>query len=51
MDMKTYGDIEVKKDCKLYDDTGIDKWKCKGLNDLYCKREKCKFYKPRQAKK
>lgn len=47
MDKNNYGSICVKKDCKMYDEAiGC----CKGLKDLYCKREKCNFYKPSDKK-
>lgn len=51
MDLSTYGNIEVKKDCKLYNDIDKKEGFCRGLNDLYCKRERCKFYKPKQEQK
>ena len=38
----TYGKIEVKEDCEMYNTIGA----CKGLKELYCKKEKCRFYKP-----
>lgn len=31
--------MEVKKDCYAYKNNG-----CWALNDLYCKKEVCKFY-------
>lgn len=34
----------IKKDCVFYSDES-----CTALNDLYCKSEKCKFYKNRVA--
>ena len=36
---------EIKKDCRFYfeDETGIDR--CNALNDVYCKKERCRFYK------
>lgn len=33
--------MEIKKDCYCYD---LLKNDCKGLNDLYCKNQECKFY-------
>ena len=44
---KDYGRIEVKKDCQMYNKTlyGNSEGGCSGLNELYCKKEKCKFYK------
>ena len=41
----TYEEIEIKEDCKFYQDMGRGKSKCTALNDMYCKHEKCKFYK------
>lgn len=41
----TYTDIEIKKDCKFYKDMGHGTGKCSALMELYCKNEKCKFYK------
>ena len=35
-------DIGVKTDCFGYSEEKND---CKALRELYCKREKCKFYK------
>lgn len=41
-----YGRIEVKKDCMMYRNTLYGKGEdCSGLNELYCRKEKCKFYK------
>ena len=34
--------MEIKKDCFAYD---CQKNKCKALKKLYCKTEKCNFYK------
>lgn len=39
---------EVKKDCFAYDGR---KKNCNALNELMCKKEKCKFYKPKNEKK
>ena len=41
----TYRDIELKKDCKFYKDMGHGKCMCSALKELYCRNEKCKFYK------
>ena len=38
---------EARKDCFAYDK---ERNNCKALNDLYCRREKCKFYKPIKTK-
>lgn len=46
-------DIEVKKDCFAYEEkenknTNVGPERiciCKALDDLYCAKEKCKFYK------
>lgn len=43
MEQKT---IEIKEDCFAYRDG-----KCNALNKLYCKEEKCKFYKTREQVK
>ena len=34
--------MEIKEDCFAYDKEHHD---CTALTDLYCKKEKCKFYK------
>ena len=34
---------EIKKDCFGYDK--VRKNACRILNELYCKKEECKFYK------
>lgn len=36
--------IGIRKECFAYANDTDDG--CKVLNRLYCKREKCKFYKP-----
>lgn len=41
----TYEHIELKKDCRFYQDMGHGHCKCSALKELYCKNEKCKFYK------
>lgn len=38
---------KVKKDCFVYDDSKVDDYRCCALEKLYCKNEKCNFYKPR----
>lgn len=38
-------EFEVKKDCFGYDK---QKNNCMALNELYCKREKCGFYKTKK---
>lgn len=44
MSKKEYGKIEVKTDCFAYKKTrGIET--CKALRCLYCRKEKCGFYK------
>lgn len=41
--------IEIKKDCFAYICKDIDgKQSCDALNALYCKKEICKFYKPKK---
>ena len=37
---------KVKTDCFAYDDYVC---KCRALKELYCKKEECKFYKPRRG--
>lgn len=37
--------IEIKKDCFAYDGTKTEEYACSALNNLYCKNEKCNFYK------
>ncbi len=40
----------AKKDCfayKLTNKNGILNEKCKALKEMYCRREECKFYKPK----
>lgn len=34
--------MEIRKDCYAYN---TYKNKCRALNDLYCQKEKCRFYK------
>ena len=36
------GGLKVKRDCFAFDS---DRRTCKALNDLYCLRGKCSFYK------
>ena len=38
----------VKLDCFAYDK---DKVECKCLNELYCEKEKCRFYKDKDTYK
>ena len=42
-----YGQIMIKDDCKMYNNKPEH---CKGLKQLYCKHEKCNFYKPMKEK-
>ena len=37
--------FEIKKDCFSYDKS---KNKCKSLNDLYCGKSVCEFYKTKE---
>lgn len=37
-------EIKPKTDCFAYPEAG--KSQCYALNDLYCKKEKCSFYRP-----
>lgn len=40
--------IEVKEDCFAYKNSiGKKEGECRALNSLYCKKESCRFYKPR----
>ena len=50
MGNNTYKEVEVKTDCILYDNMDDKKEYCKGLTELFCKKEICKFYKPRKNK-
>ena len=46
--------FEIKEDCilfcnkELYFKKGRQEGYCKGLNELYCKKEHCRFYKSNQ---
>ena len=44
--------IEVKKDCFAYRNSNPSRSEgdCRALNDLYCKKEVCRFYKPDNTK-
>ena len=42
-----YGQIMIKDDCLMYNQITNA---CKGLNQLYCKNEKCNFYKSLRKK-
>lgn len=44
MSKKEYGKIEVKTDCFAYKKTRVIET-CKVLRCLYCRKEKCGFYK------
>ena len=44
---KQQQEVGAKTDCFAYTQNG----KCAVLKDLYCARESCKFYKPRDAEK
>lgn len=46
MNNNTYKEIEEKTDCLLHNGIKAGKGCCKGLKELYCKKEICKFYKP-----
>lgn len=39
--------MTMKKDCILYDK---EHERCRGLKDLYCKKEDCTFYKTEKSK-
>jgi hypothetical protein len=41
--LKAKGDFEVKKDCFAFKNGD-----CIALNDLYCAKEKCSFYKSKE---
>lgn len=45
MDKKEYGAIAIKDDCQMYNNIKGGEGTCRGLKQLYCKREKCNFYK------
>ena len=47
MKAEEYGKIAIKDDCKMFDEKKCD---CKALNKLYCRKEKCNFYKPYKNK-
>lgn len=38
--------IEIKTDCFAYNGSKIGDYRCSALRELYCKKEKCSFYKP-----
>lgn len=40
--------FEVKTDCFAYKAGKSDKYACTALNDLYCRKEECGFYKPKK---
>lgn len=51
MDKESYGLICIKDDCQMYDHKRNGKKpECKGLKKLYCRTEKCNFYKPYKHK-
>lgn len=39
--------IGVKTDCFAYREGVIEARACDALRELYCKKEKCNFYKPK----
>lgn len=39
------GGLRIKHDCFAYNK---DKRECTALNELYCMKEKCSFYKPKE---
>lgn len=41
--------IEVKTDCFAYRKGVTEAYACKALRELYCKKEKCNFYKPKES--
>ena len=48
-------DFKVKKDCFAYresepNDLGVVHESCNALTDLYCTKEKCRFYKSYKKK-
>lgn len=47
-DMLKGGTQMIKKDCFAYVNKNGHQG-CRALNDLYCKKEKCKFYKRKCA--
>lgn len=42
--------IEVKTDCFAYKKEKYGGQSCKALRELYCRYEKCKFYKREEPK-
>lgn len=38
---------KIKTDCFAYDGSKAGDYRCSALSELYCKNEKCSFYKPR----
>ena len=41
----SYETVEIKKDCKAYRPKEEGDKRCNALNELYCKKELCAFYK------
>lgn len=37
--------MEIKRDCILYSSQLKGREACKGLQELFCRKENCKFYK------
>lgn len=38
---------EIKTDCFAYREGVLEEYACSALNELYCRKEKCRFYKPK----
>ena len=41
-------DAEVKTDCFAYQEGKVDEYACSALTKLYCRFEKCSFYKTKE---
>ena len=44
-----YPQYEARTDCLFYRAQGYRKPDCAALKELYCRKEKCSFYKPREG--
>lgn len=40
---------EVKTDCFAYRAGKVEEYACSALRELYCKKGKCNFYKPKEC--
>lgn len=48
--MEKNNKIGIKKDCFAYKKANDGGQSCKALRELYCRYEKCRFYKKEEAK-